>query len=520
MRCPAERLQPAAAAVVAAVEDSVANCSLGSAVMSGVPVSIRDSPCPVGFLDCGDLEGRRFVSDSRDVRRGDIFVALRGRQTDGHQWAAAAVELGAAGLIVEQPLPELAVPQAIVLSTRQVWSWLALAQEGFPQRDLRCSGLTGTNGKSTVAWLLRGMLRQSGVRTGLIGTIEYHDGQETRPAGLTTPDPPVLARLLRQMRQAGTTDCEKEISSHALEQQRCSSLQLAVAAITNVTHDHLDYHGTFENYLQAKLQIAALLHPEAPLLVGFDDVALRVAVQQLKDVRVLGFGFGAECPFSVSIEEAGADGQRLRLKLQSGELSVSTSLPGRHNALNILLAAGMAEVLGLGTEQIRAGVEQSGSVPGRFERIDSTQPFQVYVDYAHTPDGIRRVIEAAREMCGNRVLVVFGAGGERDREKRPLMAAAATLADEVIVTSDNARSESPAAIVDEICSGFPVGRQVQRVLDREAAIRTALQSAAAGDVVLILGRGHEQTQWIGTRQIAFDDRRVTTRLLRELSSKH
>jgi UDP-N-acetylmuramoyl-L-alanyl-D-glutamate--2,6-diaminopimelate ligase len=311
-----------------------------------------------------------------------------------------------------------------------------------------------------------------------------------------------------------------EISSHALEQQRCSSLQLAVAAITNVTHDHLDYHGTFENYLHAKLRIASLLQPAAPLLVGFDDAGLRAAVQRLDGVQVLGFGFGAECPLSVRIEASGADGQRLRLQLQGGELSVSTSLPGRHNALNVLLAAGMAEVLGLSAEQIRAGVEQSGFVPGRFEQIAGSQPFRVYVDYAHTPDGIRRVIEAAREMCAQRVLVVFGAGGERDREKRPLMAAAATLADEVIVTSDNPRSESPAVIVDEICSGFPAGLQVQRVLDRESAIRAALRSAAAGDVVLILGRGHEQTQWIGSRQIAFDDRRVTARLLRELSSKH
>lgn len=364
--------------------------------MSGVPVSIRDSPCPVGFLDCGDLAGGRFVSDSREVHRGDIFVALRGRQSDGHQWAAAAVQAGAAGLIVETPLPDLCVPQAIVLSTRQVWSWLALAQEGFPQRELRCSGLTGTNGKSTVAWLLRGILRQSGVQTGLVGTIEYHDGQQMRPAGLTTPDPPVLARLLRQMRRAGTTDCVMEISSHALEQQRCSSLQLWAAAITNVTHDHLDYHGTFENYLQAKLQIAALLQPGAPLLVGFDDLVLREAVQQLHDVQVVGFGFGTECALSVSIEEADAQGQQLRLKLQGSEFSLHTSLPGRHNALNVLLAAGMAEVLGQDPQQIRAGVEQAGSVPGRFERIDSSQPFQVYVDYAHTPDGMRRVIEAAQ----------------------------------------------------------------------------------------------------------------------------
>lgn len=485
--------------------------------MSGVPVSIRDSPCPVGFLGCGDLEGRRFVADSREVCRGDIFVALPGRQSDGHDWAVAAVAQGAAGLIVERPLPGLQVPQAIVRSARQVWSWLAMAQQGFPQRDLRLSGLTGTNGKSTSAWLLRGILRAAGVRTGLIGTIEYHDGQQTRPAGLTTPDPPVLASLLRQMRQAGTTDCVMEISSHALSQQRCSALPLSVAAITNVTRDHLDYHGTFENYLAAKLQIADLLQPEAPLLACFDDERLRLAVQQLCDIRVLGFGFGSELPLSVRVEATGADGQQLRLRLQGGEILVRTSLPGRHNALNVLLAAGLAEVLGAGVEQIRAGVEQTGAVPGRFERIGGLCPVQVYVDYAHTPDGISRVIDAAREICSGRLVVVFGAGGERDREKRPLMAVAAAAADEVIVTSDNARGESPVAILEEICAGFPANVSVRRVLDRESAIRAALQSAVPGDAVLILGRGHEQTQWIGSRQIAFDDRRVTARLLRELS---
>lgn len=485
--------------------------------MSGVPVSIRDSPCPVGFLGCGDLEGRQFVADSREVRRGDIFVALPGGHSDGHDWAVAAVAHGAAGLIVERPLPALPVPQAIVRSTRQVWSWLGMAQQGFPQRDLRLAGLTGTNGKSTSAWLLRSILRAAGVRTGLIGTIEYHDGQQTRPAGLTTPDPPVLASLLRQMRQVRTTDCVLEISSHALVQQRCAALPLSVAAISNVTHDHLDYHGTFENYLAAKLQIAGLLRPEAPLLAGFDDERLRLAVQQLGDVRVLGFGFGSEHQLSVRVESAGADGQRLRLRLQGGEVSVRTSLPGRHNALNVLLAAGMAEVLGVGLDQICSGVEQTGAVPGRFERIGVSCPIQVYVDYAHTPDGIARVIDAAREICAGRLVVVFGAGGERDREKRPLMAVAAAAADEVIVTSDNPRSESPLSIVEEISAGFPAGVSVRRVLDREAAIRAALQSAVAGDAVLILGRGHEQTQWIGSRQIAFDDRRVTARLLKELA---
>jgi UDP-N-acetylmuramoyl-L-alanyl-D-glutamate--2,6-diaminopimelate ligase len=485
--------------------------------MGGVPVSIRDCPCPVGFLDCGDIEGRQFVCDSRLIRRGDVFVALRGHRTDGHQWASAAVESGAAALVVEQILPQVRVPQAIVRSTRQVWSWLAMAQEGFPERDLRCCGLTGTNGKSTTAWLLRGILRAAGVRTGLIGTLEYHDGQQTRPAGLTTPDAPMLAQLLRQMRQVGTADCVMEISSHALEQQRCSALRLAAAAITNVTHDHLDYHGTFENYLRAKLQIADLLQPGAVLLAGFDEPRLRTAVQQC-GVPVLGFGFDPQWPLSVRIESAGLEGQQLRLRLQGSELSVWTTLPGRHNALNVLAAAGLAELLGFSVAQIRQGLEQGVAVPGRFERIVGAAGYTVFVDYAHTPDGIERAIETARVAGRGRVLVVFGAGGDRDRDKRPLMGAAAAGADEVFVTSDNPRSESPAAIIEAICAGFPAGLAVQRIVDRESAIRAALKSAVAGDVVLILGRGHEQTQWIGERQIAFDDRRVTARLLRELSA--
>ena len=221
---------------------------------------------------------------------------------------------------------------------------------------------------------------------------------------------------------------------------------------------------------------------------------------------------------SVRIESAGLEGQQLSLRLQGSELSVRTTLPGRHNALNVLAAAGLAELLGFSVAQIRQGLEQGVAVPGRFERIVGAAGYTVFVDYAHTPDGIERAIETARVAGRGRVLVVFGAGGDRDRDKRPLMGAAAAGADEVFVTSDNPRSESPAAIIEAICAGFPAGLAVQRIVDRESAIRAALKSAVAGDVVLILGRGHEQTQWIGERQIAFDDRRVTARLLRELSA--
>ena len=480
------------------------------------PISLRDSPCPVSFIGCGDLRGTDFSKDSRSIRRGDIFVAVRGNAIDGHDFLNEVAASGAAAVIVERPFPNLQLAQCVVKDTRQVWAWIAMRRLGNPARHLQISGVTGTNGKTTVTWMLRAILRQAGFRTGLVGTIEYSDGQHTHPSGMTTPDAVDLATLFRQMVSMKTSHCVMEISSHALDQQRCSAFQLAAAALTNITQDHFDYHGDFDSYLQCKVRIAELLASGVPLFVGIDDPGVRHALRFLKDVRIRTFGMSFDSDLKVSIVQADTAGQTLEMSLAGTSLSLRSPLIGRHNALNLLTAAGMAWQLGVDREVIRQGLEALESVPGRMERIEQGQPFLVVVDYAHTSDGLTHAIAAARALASGKITVVFGAGGDRDRNKRPLMAQAAETADAVIVTSDNPRSEAPQSIIADICSGFSGQTDVRRITDREQAIRTAFSVSKPDDVVLIAGRGHETLQTIGTRQISFDDRKVARRLLREL----
>ena len=478
-------------------------------------ISLRDSPCPVSFIGCGDLRGTRFCNDSRAVRRGDIFVAVRGNTVDGHDFLNEVVASGAAAVIVERPFSNLNLAQCVVKDTRQVWAWIAMRRLGNPAKHLQISGVTGTNGKTTVTWMLRAILRQAGFRTGLVGTIEYSDGQHTHPSGMTTPDAVDLAALFRQMVSVKASHCVMEISSHALDQQRCSAFQLAAAALTNITQDHFDYHGGFDSYLQCKVRIAELLAPDVSLLVGIDDPGVRQALTFLKDVRIRTFGMSLDSDLKVSVAHADAAGQTLEMSLGETAILVHSRMIGRHNALNLLTAAGMAQQLGVDAETIRLGLESLERVPGRMEQINEGQPFVVVVDYAHTSDGLTHAIATARAISMGRILLVFGAGGDRDRHKRPLMAQAAESADTVIVTSDNPRSEAPQAIIADICSGFSATADVHQITDREKAIRMAFSMAKSGDVVLIAGRGHETRQTIGTRQISFDDRKVARRLLRE-----
>lgn len=478
-------------------------------------ISLRNSPCPVAFVATGDLQGARFCCDSRAVSRGDVFVALRGAFSDGHDFVDQAVAAGARGVVLERPNPRIAVPQCIVRDSRHVWSWISMAQWDFPSRKLLLTGITGTNGKTTVAWLLKSILQESRRQSGLIGTIQYSDGRSTHPATLTTPDAPVLARLFHQMTVIGTTHCVLEVSSHALAQKRCSAFRLEAAALTNVTRDHFDYHGNFENYARCKAMIGELLRPDRPLLIGTDDSGSREVRRLLGDRSTVSFGFASDCDLRVEIVSSGTDGQVVRMFLGEGTLEIKSALAGRHNAVNMLTAAGLAQQLGVPLEMIQRGLQSVTAVPGRMEPVRQGQPFQVYVDYAHTPDGLTHIIATARTLTKGRVILLFGAGGDRDRDKRPLMAQAAASADLVVVTSDNPRSESPQAIIDQICQGFAEPESVQTRVSREEGIRLALSLAEPGDVVLIAGRGHETTQQIGMRTISFDDRRVAQRLLKE-----
>ncbi|MBL8815894.1 MAG: UDP-N-acetylmuramoyl-L-alanyl-D-glutamate--2,6-diaminopimelate ligase [Planctomyces sp.] len=492
---------------------------MNSTSMDGMRLSLRESLGAVSFVDCGDLVVSRCVCDSREIQPGDLFVALRGPQHDGHHFLHHAIRAGAAGVLVEQPQSRIRIPQCVVRNTRIAWAQLCMAFERRPSQKLVAAGVTGTNGKTTTTWLLRSILQHAGFQSGLLGTIEYHDGRESWEAGLTTPDAFDLARMMSRMVHAGSSHCVMEISSHALDQYRCHGVKLQTGAITNITQDHFDYHGTAGAYRTAKARIAELIEDSRPLLVGIDDPGCRLALEEIPASQsIVTFGMSDDAVLRATVRERMLDETTVRVRLMGEEIQFTTRLSGDHNVLNCLAAAGMAEQLGIDPAAIAGGLEAVQSVPGRMERVDIGQGFRLIVDYAHTPDGLSHCLRSVKSMTAGRLICVFGAGGDRDRSKRPEMARASQIADIVIVTSDNPRSEDPQRIISDILAGFENPDQVFRTTDRFAAIRRAVTMAEPGDSVVIAGRGHESIQQVGQRQISFDDRKVARRALLDLST--
>ncbi len=449
--------------------------------------------------------------DDRVVAPGTVFFCVPGFTRDGHDFAAKAVERGAAALVVQRPIasPALAgVPQVLVPDVRAAMAPAAAALHGDPTASLTTAGITGTNGKTTTAYLLRALLEAGGHRTGLLGTVTSVVGGVEGPTQRTTPEAIDLQRTFATMLAAHDTHCVMEVSSHALELRRADAIHWAVALFTNLSQDHLDFHGGMEPYFAAKRRLFAAA--EGPSVVNVDDpYGRRLAAELPGEVVTFGLEEGAavratEVSFGLSGSDFTLDGARLR-----------SPLPGRFNVVNVLGAIAAARVLGVTDATIAAALLEAGRVPGRFEPVDEGQEFAVLVDYAHTPDGLENVLRAARELAGGRrVLAVFGAGGDRDRGKRPRMGAvAAALADVVIVTSDNPRSEDPEAIVAEVLEG--AGPGASAVVDRRAAIGMAVRSARSGDVVIIAGKGHEQGQeHADGRKEPFDDVAVAREALR------
>jgi UDP-N-acetylmuramoyl-L-alanyl-D-glutamate--2,6-diaminopimelate ligase len=461
------------------------------------PVQLSDLLAAVaagGLLDAPALDGDptvavlRATHDSSAVAAGDLFCCIPGARHDGHDFAAGAVAAGASALLVERPLG-LGVPELRVPSVRRALGPIAAVLEGDPSRSLAVVGVTGTNGKTTTTHLLASILREAGIRCGVIGTLT---------GARTTPEAPVLQGELAAMRDDGCGAVAMEVSSHALDQHRVDGVRFRVAAFTNLTQDHLDYHGSMSAYFAAKARLfepgrceLAVLNVDDPhgrLLA--DTVTVPVVACSLDDVAHL------------SVE---ATGSRFEWRGRPVELA----LPGRFNVSNALVAATVAEALGADADAVARGLAAAGVVAGRFERVEAGQPFLAAVDYAHTPDGLRRLLEAARELTEGRVIVVFGAGGDRDRDKRPHMgSAAAELADVVVLTTDNPRSEDPAAIMAAVQRGMDHPTDLRIEPDRAAAIAAAVALAEPGDVVLVAGKGHETTQTVGDRALPFDDRQV------------
>jgi len=450
---------------------------------------------------------------------GSLFCCLRGAAADGHDFAPEAVRRGAAALVVERPLP-LPVPQAHVPDARLGMALAAAALEGRPSESLRVVGVTGTNGKTTTAFLVRAILEAAGLPCGLLGTIEARVGGAAEPLARTTPESADLQRLLARMRDAGDRACAMEVSSHALVQRRVAGVRFAAALFTNLTRDHLDYHATAEEYYLAKRALflrPAGEGPDPPGGVNLDDeFGRRIAAER----GVLGFAVDRAADVRPEEARLRPDGLWARVATPRGPLEVESPLRGRFNLANVTGAVAVGELLALGHDAVARGIAAVAGVPGRFEPVDAGQPFQVLVDYAHTPDSLRNVLRAAREVAGERrLLVVFGCGGDRDRGKRPEMGAIAReLADVAVVTSDNPRTEEPGAIIDEILAGARAGSggEVEVEPDRRAAIALALARAEPGDVVVVAGKGHERGQERHGVVTPFDDREVARDLLTDV----
>jgi len=451
------------------------------------------------------------TDDSRDVASGDAFVAVRGAEADGHSFIDMAVNNGAR-LVVCETVPVRAherFPETVfvrVTDTRRALAEAAAAFYGDPADELRLVGVTGTNGKTTVAYLVHHLLDALGTPTGLLSTIEVRAGDETTTMNLTTPGPLALHRTLRQMVEAGCTACAMEVSSHALDQARVHGLDYEAAIFTNLSVDHLDYHGTKQAYRDAKKKLFDGLGPGATALYNADDEA-GPAMMADTDARVVSFALERAADIEVTVLEARIDG--LRLRIDGRERSVR--LAGRFNAYNLATAYGVGTALGFAPDAVIDALAKAPPVPGRFEPLRFDDGRTVIVDYAHTPDALENILQTVRDtMPGGATLrCVFGCGGDRDASKRPTMGRIAErLADRAIVTSDNPRTEEPVSILEDIREGVERPDTMRWIVDREEAIQAAADAAAPGDVVVIAGKGHETTQTIGTDTRPFDDREI------------
>ncbi|MGL6280104.1 MAG: UDP-N-acetylmuramoyl-L-alanyl-D-glutamate--2,6-diaminopimelate ligase, partial [Gaiella sp.] len=465
------------------------------------------TPQPVEIAD--------LAHDDRRVHPGTLFFCVPGASRDGHDLAGSAVAAGAAALVVERPL-EVAVPQLVVDSVRAAMPIAADVFFGRPTERLQVVGVTGTNGKSTTTVLLRSILEQAGRRTGLVGTIEWIVGGERRAAPHTTPEAPELQRLFRERVDAGDEAVSIEASSHGSHVRRLDRVRFDTMVFTNLSQDHLDLHGDMESYFQAKRRLFVGAEPPPAAVNVGDPYGRRLADELAGAGRapLVTFGLRPEAEVRADGLVVGPRGSRFR----AGGIDLTTPLLGVFNVENVLGAVAAAQLLDVEDDAIAAGVAAVVGVPGRFEAVDEGQEFAVVVDYAHTPDALETVLRAARSLGDGRLVVVFGAGGDRDRDKRPLMGQVAVqLADRVIVTSDNPRSEDPLAIIEEILVG--AGTAVEIDPDRASAIRRAIGGAGAGDVVVIAGKGHEQGQDVGGVVTPFDDRTVAREMLRAAGTR-
>ncbi len=488
------------------------------------------------------LEVAGVSTDSRKVEPGHLFVCIRGTRTDGHAFASQAAERGAVALVVEGPVEGVGdLPQVVVPDTRRAWALICKAWFDHAADQLTLVGVTGTNGKTSTCLLIREILEVAGHPTAALGTLGVtHDGREFTPLGLTTPDPYQIHRECHRAVEEGITHLVMEVTSHALHQKRVAGTQFAAACFTNLSQDHFDYHGTREEYERVKFSLFTdYLSEGGVAVVNLDDESGRRLANLLRErgTKLITFGLESEqADLSARSLSVSLAGNRFILVFGDAQAEVASALVGRHNIMNCLAAAGVGLALGIGLAKVKAGLERLRLVPGRLEPVVAGQPFRVLVDYAHTPDALRRVLSMLNELRqrpGERIITVFGCGGDRDQEKRgPMGVAAVELSEVAVITSDNPRSEDPDAIIDQIVAGLREAglpapekegevmvsgeKKVIRLRDRREAIAWALREARPGDTVLIAGKGHEDYQLIGARRLPFDDRQVARELIEQL----
>ena len=450
--------------------------------------------------------------DSRTVVAGQVFVALRGQHADGTVFARQAIERGAAAIVSEQPAPDgVHLPWAMVEDARLALALIAAAFYRDPSREMQVIGITGTNGKTTTAYLVASIFEAAGIHCGLLGTVAYRIGDVVREATRTTPEAPDVQALLRQMVDEGCGACAMEVSSHALSLRRVDGMTFAAAVFTNLTRDHLDFHADMDQYFRAKGRLFEMLPRDAPSLLNVDDPRGTALVDVGGRPMTYAISHAADItpgPLSFSLA-----GLTFDVRTPRGTLHLRSTLVGRPNVYNILAAVSTATALDVPFDAIERGVQALAGVPGRFEMVSGKKDeVTVVVDYAHTDDALRNLLETARPLARGRLITVFGCGGDRDRTKRPLMGAVAgRLSDLIVITSDNPRSEDPNRIIEEIQRGITsdtrkdAGQRLLTIVDRGAAIAKAIGLAGPGDLVLIAGKGHEKYQVIGDRVLPFDD---------------
>jgi UDP-N-acetylmuramoyl-L-alanyl-D-glutamate--2,6-diaminopimelate ligase len=473
----------------------------------------------IGTLD-REVEGIAY--DSRRVQSNSLFIAIRGEKSDGHQFVDQAIEQGASVIVAEREIVSPRATCLVVDDSRLALADLSAAFYGRPARKLKMAAVTGTNGKTTTTFLIKHICEKAGVRCGLLGTVQYEIGDRILPAIRTTPEALDIQELLAQIVNAGGRAAAMEVSSHALAQERTRGIEWDVAVFTNLTQDHLDFHGTMENYFEAKaklfLQLASQSKKKgASAVINIDDRYGRKLVDRIAGkIPVVTYGLGLHADFRASNYRTEFAGTSYQLDARGRSYLVRVPLIGRFNVANSMAALAAATALGVNLRDGILSLSRAPQVPGRLELVPAKRQFQIFVDYAHTDDALRNVLKTLRELKPRKLIVVFGCGGDRDRKKRPLMARAADeLADHAIITSDNPRKENPDAIINEVEKGFR-STHYEKIADRTEAIRHAAAMAQARDLVLIAGKGHEKYQEFADHTIPFDDIQVARRALDDL----